>query len=570
MNKNNRLRTLLIGLCLSSIFFFSCVDQDYDLEGKLDKTFALGGANLTFPLGSIDSIKLNKIIRRNEQTSIYLKNGEYSIARKSQIESFNIMVPTAPPINIAEVTLPDIPLCPKGVYPSGDVAATSVTSPLNFIYKTLPQEVRSVKSFIFPTNSPVKMTVKLTVNGLAASASLKLKSINIAFPKYIISKNLNAKNEFVISNERLSGTLTKEILISAFDFSKETEGVIPIVYQTINVKKNITVSGTLNCTNFMPSNVSSSAKIGVSVSLAPIKISTLEGNINPSIKMYIQPLPFDIPDFLNDDDIIMDAQDPLIRLKVRNELELPIEIKGILQGYRAGRVLNQVMVKAPTPILVDANGQTIICLSRSGLAGEDGTKKYRISDLNNLIVRIPDQIRFSVDANALPQAVYKVELGKKYKIGVDSEIEVPLKFGPGLSVVYNDTIDHFNKQMKGITATEMNFSVGVENNIPLVLKLEAFPIGVDKTLGILQGVKIRVNGEIKSCSQSGSAQRTNINANLIETIPGALKQLDGLIFKVTAISTETINGMPLRESQYLRIKDIKAQIVGGISVDLNK
>lgn len=570
MNKNNRLRTLLIGLCLSSVFFFSCVDQDYDLEGKLDKSFALGGANLTFPLGSIDSIKLNKIIKRNEQTSIYLKNGEYSIARKSQIESFNIMVPAAPPINVADVTLPDIPLCPKGVYPSGDVTATSVTSPLNLIYKTLPQEIRSVKTFIFPLNSPVKMTVKLTATGLSASASLKLKTINIAFPKYIISKNLNAKNELVISNERLSTTLTKEVLISAFDFSKETEGVLPIMYQTINVKKNITFSGVLNCTNFMPSNVSSSAKIGVTVSLAPIKISTLEGNINPSIKMYIQPLPFDVPDFLNDDDIIMDAQDPLIRLKVRNELELPIEIKGILQGYRAGKVLNQVMVKAPTPILVDANGQTVICLSRSGLAGEDGTKKYRISDLNNLIVRIPDQIRFSVDANALSQAIYKVELGKKYKIGVDSEIEVPLKFGPGLSVIYNDTIDHFNKQLKGITATEMNFSVGVENNIPLVLKLEAFPIGVDKTQGILQGVKIKINGEIKSCSQSGNAQRTNITANLVETIPGSLKQLDGLIFKVTAISTETINGMPLRESQYLRIKDIKAQIVGGINVDLNK
>lgn len=553
-----------------SFFFFSCVDREYDLENKLDATIALGGTNFTFPLGSVDSVRLNTIIKKDDKTAVSLKDGEYSILRKSQMESFNVMVPSAPPINFSEIKMNDFSLCKNGVFPSGDLTVAPMNASFDLLYKTLPQEIRSVKSFAFSPSSPVKITVKFTTTGVTPLATLKLKNAKIVFPKYIISADLNSKNELLIASERVNATYTKEINVTAFDFSKETEGIIPITYQTINVKKQVSFSGILSCTNINSTTTSSTAKIGVSISMSPATIYVLEGNITPSIKMYIQPLPFDVPSCLQDDDVIMDAQDPLIRLKVKNELGLPIEIKGILQGYRAGRVLNQVSVKPPSPILVDANGQTTICLSRTGQAGEDGTKKYRISDLNNLIVRIPDQIRFSVDANAVAQSIYKVELGKKYKVSVDSEIEVPLKFGPGLSVIYNDTIDHFNKQLKGIIANCMSFTVKVDNSIPLVLKLEAFPIGVDKEAGYLKGIFVRVTGDINSCNIKGVTQESRVTVEIAETIPGTLKQLDGLIFRITAISTETINGMPLRESQFVRIKDIRARVTGGLNIDLNK
>jgi hypothetical protein len=45
--------------------------------------------------------------------------------------------------------------------------------------------------------------------------------------------------------------------------------------------------------------------------------------------------------------------------------------------------------------------------------------------------------------------------------------------------------------------------------------------------------------------------------------------LDGLLLKVTAKSTETVNGMPLKEDQYIRLKNIKARAASGMDYDLN-
>lgn len=572
MDKKTILSILFICLSIFGFTFTSCIDDEYDLGNKLDKTISLGGANLTFPLGSVDSIKLNKIIKKNELTVSRLHEGEYSILRKNQQESFNILVPTTSPINITPTKIANIALCPRKVYPVGDVNILPVNGSYDINYKTLPQEIRALKALSFSKITPVKMTVKLAVTGLTSSAILRLKDVKITFPKFIVSPDLDAKNQLSIKNERLSTSIIKNINVTSFDFSREAEGVLPIRYQSLVVSKDVSLSGMITCTNMSASTASLASKIDVEIATSSAIIDEVEGNIAPAIRMNIQPIAFTVPDFLRDDDIIMDAQDPLVRLNVSNDLDLPIIIKGTLQGYRDGKVLNQVTVagKSNSPIFADGAGQTTLCFSRTGLSGENGTKKYQIADLNNLIVRIPDQIRFSVDASADQRATYKVQLGKKYKIKVASEVEVPLKFGPGLSIVYNDTIDHFNKQIKGLAATRINISVNVLNSIPLVLKLEAFPIGVDKSLGILKGINVTVNGTINSCNKAGDALESAITIGLAETTVGALKQLDGLLFKVTAISTETIYGMPLKESQFLRIKDIKAQVVGGLSVDLNE
>jgi hypothetical protein len=148
-------------------------------------------------------------------------------------------------------------------------------------------------------------------------------------------------------------------------------------------------------------------------------------------------------------------------------------------------------------------------------------------------------------------------------------VEVPFKFGSGLSIVYNDSIDGFNDDIKDLNVKSLIVTATVENNIPLALQLNATAVGINKNAGALPGVSVKITGDIKSCAANGGAQESPITIELTETTDGAIKNLDGLLLKVTAKSTETVNGMPLKEDQYIRLKNIKARAASGMDYDLN-
>lgn len=390
-------------------------------------------------------------------------------------------------------------------------------------------------------------------------------------PKLYYSRWLNSKNELIMTDDKLYSGTVKEFVIKNLDFSNENGGLLSIKNQLLEIKKNIKIEGSIDFTHLSHYMIIGDVKIGVTIFVDPIMVSQIEGQINPSIDVNINPMTFDVPDFLRNEEITMDILDPVIRLNVKNDTDIPILLKGTLQAYRKNKLISQVAVDGGVlnPIIIDANGQTAVSLSRTGTSGDAASKKYQIPDINKLIEKIPDEVRFKINATADQRVVHKIDLTKSYTVGVDYSMEVPLKFGPGVSIVYNDTIDGFNNGIKAFDAQKVRVDMIVENSIPLVLSLSAMSIGVDKSMGPLQGISVKVVGDINSCDNNGVVQKSPLYVELTETQPGAMKQLDGLMIKVVAKSSDTVFGMPLKENQFIRLKDIKAKAFGGLNVDCN-
>jgi hypothetical protein len=572
------LNFILANLFIFSFLFTSCVNKDYDLDKDIDLTFHVGGDGLALPVGNTDYIRLSKIIKVDESDVLHLDGGEYSLLKEDVVSPVSVSVPSTSPISITPIYLESANLYTLAGLSTrasrGDVTfdlnVPSTTKSFNLSHQGIPVEVKSIKS-ITTQSAGVDATISLTLSGVTSAVSYEFKNLELVFPDFIVSPQLT--NHKLVLNGSLNQGLTKvvHINITSFDFSNEAGGALTITDRKLELNKNVTFSGMITASGLSASTVTGEVKLNATVQVNPATISEIEGKVDPSINVKINTIHLDIPEFLEDDEVTMDVQNPMIRLNVTNDLNIPVIINGVLSGYRNGNKLSQITVAGTSdnPIRIDANGKTVICLSRTGVGGPAGSKNYMIADLNKLVEKIPDEVRFTMNANADQSVLHKIQLGKNYNVGINYAVEVPFKFGPGLSIVYNDTIDDVNKDIKDLDVKSLTVTTTVENNIPLDLQLQATPVGINKSAGALPGLKVEVIGDIKSCDASGGVQQSPLTINLTETTSGALKKLDGLLLKVTAKSNTTVNGKPLREDQYLRLKDIRVKATKGIDVDLN-
>jgi hypothetical protein len=564
----------------SSLFFSflstSCIDNTYDLSKDIDLKIHVGGNALAMPIGNTDYIKLSKIIKADESDVIHLNGGEYSLYKEGTVDPVEIKVNSVSAISISPITLPLIDFGTAGLAArastigSVDFAVPTTSSTFELVHRSIPSEVSSIKKVIFPSASPVKATIKYAFSGIPSGALVNLSNLKLKFPDYLVSSQLNSSNELVL-NEATSAEFSKDIYITSFDFSNENGGASTINNKILDVVKNITLSGGIALSNVDYSQLKGNVSLATSVQISPATISEIEGIIDPSISINADPVSFEIPEFLEDKEVKMDVVNPMINLTVTNSTDIPVIISGLLKGYRDGTELSEVAVQGTTsnPITIDANAKTVICLSRTGVGGPVGSKNYKIANLNDLIETIPNHIRFVMNARADQSTSHRIQLGKSYNVGMNYSVEVPFKFGSGLSIVYNDSIDGFNDDIKDLNVKSLNVTATVENNIPLALQLNATAVGINKNAGALAGVSVKITGDIKSCAANGGVQESPITIELTETTDGAIKNLDGLLLKVTAKSTETVNGMPLKEDQYIRLKNIKARAASGMDYDLN-
>lgn len=559
------LKFFLINLLVTPFLFFSCVNKDFDLNKDIDLNLHIGGSNLGLPIGSTDKIFLSKIIKVDESDVLHLNAGEYSLLKEDVINPVQVSIPNATPIYFSSIYLRDIELIPYSA--AFNVPATSTTFELS--NSGIPSEVKSIKSIKTQTGG-AKAVVKFTISGLKPTANVAFNNFRIKFPDFIVSPQLNANHELVLNGGLTSGR-TDELYITSFDFSGEENGALNIVNKMLSISKNVTLYGGVNTSNLTGSDViAPTINLNTTIDVSPASISEIEGKVDPAINVNINPISLDIPDFLKDDAVTLDVLNPMIRLNATNELDIPVIINGTLNGYRDSKPIQNSTVTivgtTDNPIRINANGSTSICLSKTGQGGPVGSKQYAIPTLGNIVTKVPDQIRFTMNAKADQSVMHKIQLGKNYNLGMNYAVEVPFKFGSGLSIVYNDTIDGANSDIKDFDVKGVNVTTTVENTIPLKLKLEATPISTDKKP--ISGISVTVTGNVDPCNEDGSTKESSLVIDFKEDVAGTMKNMDGLLLKATALSPDTYYGKPLRSDQYIRLKNIKAKATG-VNVDLN-
>lgn len=562
----------------------SCIDNSYDLNKDIDMTVNVGGEHLAIPVGYTEQITLDKIIELDEGDDLQLVNGEYHLLKSDKIDETNTSVKMVT-VNESSNPINSINVLNNVDYSQpGDVTVEDIESEgsVNTEAHGIDEAVIEIGSLT--ANTPAKLTLSFEINktNSISYSDVTIDKMTITFPDFIKfeegQSGLNGQ-VLTISNETLSSsTYTIDLYISKYVFGekygdgnkvKEENGdrIIKIENQKITVKTDVTVH---------QAQGTGSLSITPTAILAAMTVSEVNGTIKPD--MDVKPTEVELtnlPDFLQDEEVKLDITNPVFSFKANNPLNEEIEMDGIMTGYKNGKVTKTVKIgsgNGGVPIKLKPSGnkqQTISIVRNEKTVVETGATKVIVPNLNDIIETIPDRISVELKPAVKTDDYYTVNLGQDYVLNSEYNIDIPLSFGSGLKIVYEETIDDFDLDLEDVDIKKAIISITADNTIPLKMEIKNENVSaLDVNGNKITDINVTVEGTITESKDGKSIATSQLNINLVSTKEGAISKLDGLFFKVTAIPGQATD-VQLLSSQWMQLKDMKLKISNGIKVDLN-
>ena len=562
----------------------SCIDNSYDLNKDIDMTVNVGGEHLAIPVGYTEQITLDKIIELDEGDDLQLVNGEYHLLKSDKIDETNTSVKMVT-VNESSNPINSINVLNNVDYSQpGDVTVEDIESEgsVNTEAHGIDEAVIEIGSLT--ANTPAKLTLSFEINktNSISYSDVTIDKMTITFPDFIKfeegQSGLNGQ-VLTISNETLSSsTYTIDLYISKYVFGekygdgnkvKEENGdrIIKIENQKITVKTDVTVH---------QAQGTGSLSITPTAILAAMTVSEVNGTIKPD--MDVKPTEVELtnlPDFLQDEEVKLDITNPVFSFKANNPLNEEIEMDGIMTGYKNGKVTKTVKIgsgNGGVPIKLKPSGnkqQTISIVRNEKTVVETGATKVIVPNLNDIIETIPDRISVELKPAVKTDDYYTVNLGQDYVLNSEYNIDIPLSFGSGLKIVYEETIDDFDLDLEDVDIKKAIISITADNTITLKMEIKNENVSaLDVNGNKITDINVTVEGTITESKDGKSIATSQLNINLVSTKEGAISKLDGLFFKVTAIPGQATD-VQLLSSQWMQLKDMKLKIPNGIKVDLN-
>ncbi|NME86325.1 hypothetical protein HF841_09895 [Bacteroides eggerthii] len=547
-------------------------------------TVNVGGEHLAIPVGYTEQITLDKIIELDEGDDLQLVNGEYHLLKSDKIDETNTSVKMVT-VNASSNPINSINVLNNVDYSQpGDVTVEDIESEgsVNTEAHGIDEAVIEIGSLT--ANTPAKLTLSFEINKTSSISysDVTIDKMTITFPDFIKfeegQSGLNGQ-VLTISNETLSSsTYTIALYISKYVFGekygdgnkvKEENGdrIIKIENQKITVKTDVTVH---------QAQGTGSLSITPTAILAAMTVSEVNGTIKPD--MDVKPTEVELtnlPDFLQDEEVKLDITNPVFSFKANNPLNEEIEMDGIMTGYKNGKVTKTVKIgsgNGGVPIKLKPSGnkqQTISIVRNEKTVVETGATKVIVPNLNDIIETIPDRISVELKPAVKTDDYYTVNLGQDYVLNSEYNIDIPLSFGSGLKIVYEETIDDFDLDLEDVDIKKAIISITADNTIPLKMEIKNENVSaLDVNGNKITDINVTVEGTITESKDGKSIATSQLNINLVSTKEGAISKLDGLFFKVTAVPGQATD-VQLLSSQWMQLKDMKLKIPNGIKVDLN-
>lgn len=155
-------------------------------------------------------------------------------------------------------------------------------------------------------------------------------------------------------------------------------------------------------------------------------------------------------------------------------------------------------------------------------------------------------------------------------------MSAPLAFDEGAQIVYTDSIDGWNSDIDQFSFADgayIELTTDIDNKVPAYLEVSAYAIDVDGKEIAQNRIKVDVSNNVKASADGETAVTTPVRIQLSEGEKGALKTVDGLVFRIAAASgkgSEAIVGKTINAYKHtLTARNIKVKLVGKIIADLN-
>lgn len=580
----------LWGFLLSfPLWTVSCVDNKYDLDKDIDMTINVGGEYLTIPAGSTDTTFLSKIIEV-EEGDILQPDATTRVYHLTKKDDINVEPTTVKEVTVGATTtdLESIEIVNNtGVSFSEPEVSADITTSGDFeaTANDIDEALKELGSLRAKTPVDLNLTIDFNISGGNLTFNqVKANKLKLVFPDYIVFKEDEGiqDNELILDEEVLSvngSSYTRTLKVEGYKFSDAAgSGMKPNAEGSLTIEGNISMEG-----DVVTSGISGTGTLALvpKAVLEEMTVNSVTGVIQPKIEAETTKIELnDLPDFLKDEDTRLDITNPVILLKADNPLETDVEIDAVLTPKKNNVNIEGHEVKIGTGYgqnkVALIPGTNIIALSRTGKCSIEGvTENIKVEDINNLLETIPDDIDVNLQPIVRNENYYNAELGKEYDLPASYEVDVPLSFEQGLNIVYNDSVQDLNKDLNDLDKVSLKnakIMLSVDNAIPLKLQLKAENVQIKDVYGNeLTAVKKTMEEDKQYVTESTDGEKpatSELVLSLTSDDTAFLSKIDRICFKITAVPGSA-TGVPLKDTQWLKVTSIKLSVPGGVNIDLN-
>lgn len=568
------------------LWMVSCVDNKYDLDKDIDMTINVGGEHLTIPAGSSDTAYLSKIIEV-EEGDILQPDATTRVYHLTKKDDIDVEPTTVKEVTISETTtkLEET----KIVKTTSSLINEDVTEGINTLgdfkaeSNNIDEALKELGALYAKTPVDLILTIDFQKEQSLNFTRVQANKLKIVFPDYIVFKAEEGiqGHELILDGQVLSengSSYSRTLKVEGYKFSenagagKKPNGGTLTIEGVISMEGEVVTSGVsgTGILSLVPKTV-----------LREMTANSVTGVIQPEIKAETTNIELnDLPDFLKDEETRMDITNPVILLRAENQLETPVEVDAVLTPMKGNAQIDGKEVKVgsgygKTPVVL-ASGKNVIALSRTGECTIEGvTSNVKVEDINNLLETIPDDIEVDLQPVVRNEGYYTAELGRAYEMPSSYEVDVPLSFEQNLNIVYNDSVQDLNKDLNDLDKVilkKANVLLTVDNAIPLKLQLKPENVLIKDVYGNeLTAVKKTIEEDKQYVTESTDGEKpvtSELVLNLTSEDTAFLSKIDRICFKLTAVPGSA-TGVPLKDTQWLKVTSIKLSVPGGVNVDLN-
>ena len=576
----------LWGVLLSfPLWTVSCVDNKYDLDKDIDMTVNVGGEHLTIPAGSSDTAYLSKIIEV-EEGDILQPDAATRVYHLTKKDDIDVKPTTVKEVTIDETTtnLSSTEIVNATSSSNVEVSAPVTTSG-DFEAKSnnIDEALKELGALYAKTPVDLNLKIDFTNTGDLSFTKVKANKLKIVFPDYIVFKAEEGiqGHELILDGQVLSEngkSYSRTLKVEGYEFGENTGFGKEPVNGTLTIDGKISMEG-----DVVTSGVSGSGTLSLvpTAVLGEMTINSVRGVIQPNIDAETTNIELnDLPDFLKDEETRLDITNPVILLIAENPLATPVQIDAVLTPMKNNTQIEGKEVKIgegydKKPIELAPNKKNLIALSRTGESSIEEATNVKVEDINNLLETIPDDIEVKLKPVVRKKDYYTAKLGWSYEMPSSYEVDVPLSFEQGLNIVYNDSVQDLNKDLKDLDKVSLkkaNVLVTVDNAIPLKLQLKPENVLIKDVYGNeLSAVKKTIEEDKQYVAESADEEKpatSELVLSLTSDDTAFLSKIDRICFKLTAVPGSA-TGVPLKDTQWLKVTSIKLSVPGGVNVDLN-
>lgn len=590
--KQMKASLLLVSLLTAGFLVTGCTNDDYDFD-QIDATMGFGGGELEIPASSTMNIPLSDILELEENGSVKIAaNGDYLFQLTGT--DATTASPRISPIFLSgrsynhTITL-STSSAAKGTRAAGTHLSFVSPKQQMFVYNGTDAAVKSLKSA--EVNGEIELIVNLTLTGLS-SAINTIDKATINLPGYLQISSVNGNgngvpmvngSKITVENVSTSRNLQLTIKAKKLDFANQDAYYGKVVFGN---NGSITMDGyfDLGIEAYVTGVPTSALSIGANVTVNDIYLKSATGIFDPEINISSlgDVSVTGVPDFLSEDGVRADLDNPQIILSIKNDMDAAAKVSAKVISTKNGQNLATVQLPEMHIYKTSVTPVTKICICRhktAELTAQYGAANvYEVSNLATLINQhIPDHVQITdVVAKADLSQEMTIEFGRNYNVEPSYKVYAPLAFAEDAVIEYADDFDGWNDDLDELELAEgtyLRLTADAQNLVPATLIVEATPLGVNGA-DISNQIEVNIKqGTVKASADGVTAVTSPLEIELREKVKGALQKLDGLSYKVKGKASHDgtiVTGINLNSEKHtLKLENIKVKLVGKVIGNFN-